>query len=555
MLSTLAIVLCLKIYLILFVMDFALGLYSFFSSFVLFNVLFFAYTKYKDPYVKVMEDKEKDNEKEKTTGRSSSAPLISIVVPVKNEEDNIRNCVESCLNQTYENKEVIIVNDGSTDKTAAILDEIRKEVGVGGGGGGIVVGGSGVVVGTVPALASTRTSSNPFSTSSTTASSTTPSSSNITNNNIINKPKFHILHLSRSVGKKQAVEAASQIAKGEIYAFMDSDCDMAIDAVEKAAQVFISDKQLGALTSHGRVRGAHTGNILQKMQDVYIDGSCRAIKAMETTFSSVTCCSGSLSFYRRAAIQHFIHDWAHDRFLGMDFKFCTDRRMTAYVLGTKPTLVRDKDEGEKGGEGEVEGGEKVRANNNNSNNSTSTSTSATAFASPILQTGNDDLNTLKSTSDPDIDDTKAPQHYWNVKYSQNIRVNVGVPTTLMALLKQQIRWKKSFIRSLSSTGGMYWRRPFYPALLYYIQTAMKFLRPYILFHALFILPFEGDIRSTILWLLGVLFTGMIYSVDFRLRNPGDRLWIYRPVFTFITTFLYTWLLPYAAATIRNKGWR
>jgi len=115
MLSAVAIVLCLKIYLILFVMDFALGLYSFFSSFVLFNVLFFAYTKYKDPYVKVMEDKDNEKEKgEKTTGRSSSsAPLISIVVPVKNEEDNIRNCVESCLNQTYENKEVIIVNDGA----------------------------------------------------------------------------------------------------------------------------------------------------------------------------------------------------------------------------------------------------------------------------------------------------------------------------------------------------------------------------------------------------------------------------------------------------------
>src|SRR6476620_12679721 len=167
-------------------MDFALGLYSFFSSFVLFNVLFFAYTKYKDPYVKVMEDKDNEKEKEeKTTGRSSSAPLISIVVPVKNEEDNIRNCVESCLNQTYENKEVIIVNDGSTDKTAAILDEIRKEVGV---------GGSGVVVGTAPALASNRTSSTPFSTSSfTNASSFTSASSTITNNNIINKPKFHIL--------------------------------------------------------------------------------------------------------------------------------------------------------------------------------------------------------------------------------------------------------------------------------------------------------------------------------------------------------------------------
>ena len=150
--------------------------------------------------------------------------------------------------------------------------------------------------------------------------------------------QLRILHLSRSVGKKKAIEFASQISKGEIYAFMDSDCDMAYDAVEKAAKIFISDKQLGALTSHGRVRGAHSGNILEKFQDVYIDGSCRAVKAEESSFSSVTCCSGSLSFYKREAVQHFIHEWAHDTFLGMDFKFCTDRRMTAYVLGTRPRM-------------------------------------------------------------------------------------------------------------------------------------------------------------------------------------------------------------------------
>ena len=76
------------------------------------------------------------------------------------------------------------------------------------------------------------------------------------------------------------------------------------------------------------------GNIFQKFQDVYIDGSCRAIKGAESSFGSVTCCSGSLSFYRRIAIQDFIHEWAHDKFLGTEFKFCTDRRMTAYVLGT-----------------------------------------------------------------------------------------------------------------------------------------------------------------------------------------------------------------------------
>jgi hyaluronan synthase len=52
-----------------------------------------------------------------------------------------------------------------------------------------------------------------------------------------------------------------------------------------------------------------------------------------------------------------------------------------------------------------------------------------------------------------------------------------------------------------------------------------------------------------------MFTGMIYGVDFRLRNPGDKLWLYRPLFTFLTTFVYTWLLIWAGITIRKQSWR
>jgi hyaluronan synthase len=48
---------------------------------------------------------------------------------------------------------------------------------------------------------------------------------------------------------------------------------------------------------------------------------------------------------------------------------------------------------------------------------------------------------------------------------------------------------------------------------------------------------------------------MIYAVEYRLRNPDDGLWLYRPLFTFITTFVYTWFLIYSAITIRNRTWR
>ena len=145
---------------------------------------------------------------------------------------------------------------------------------------------------------------------------------------------FYILHINKSVGKKRAVEAASQIARGDIYAFMDSDCDMDLDAVQIAAKIFMADKNLGALTGHVTVRNATKGNVYEKMQSVYADAACRGFKGAETCFDSVTCCSGALSFYKRECVQDFIHEWAHDKFLGMDFKFCTDRRMTAYVLTT-----------------------------------------------------------------------------------------------------------------------------------------------------------------------------------------------------------------------------
>lgn len=51
-----------------------------------------------------------------------SQPLISVIIPVYNSQDTLRKAADSVLEQTYRNTELILVDDGSTDESPAIID-------------------------------------------------------------------------------------------------------------------------------------------------------------------------------------------------------------------------------------------------------------------------------------------------------------------------------------------------------------------------------------------------------------------------------------------------
>jgi len=54
--------------------------------------------------------------------------LVSVVIPVYNSEKFLAECIESVLNQTYKNIEIIAINDGSTDDSLKILETYSDKI-------------------------------------------------------------------------------------------------------------------------------------------------------------------------------------------------------------------------------------------------------------------------------------------------------------------------------------------------------------------------------------------------------------------------------------------
>src|SRR5437868_2002167 len=62
-----------------------------------------------------------------TTARLKN-PLVSVVIPTYNSASFLSQSIESVLQQTYDNFEVIVIDDGSTDNTEAVLSDYKDAI-------------------------------------------------------------------------------------------------------------------------------------------------------------------------------------------------------------------------------------------------------------------------------------------------------------------------------------------------------------------------------------------------------------------------------------------
>lgn len=60
-------------------------------------------------------------------GGKSMNPKVSVIVPVYNAEQYITRCINSILDQTYQNMEIIIINDGSKDNSEQCILTIKEK--------------------------------------------------------------------------------------------------------------------------------------------------------------------------------------------------------------------------------------------------------------------------------------------------------------------------------------------------------------------------------------------------------------------------------------------
>ena len=200
-------------------------------------------------------------------------PRVAIVMPGFNEEDAIGRSLRSLLQLDYpgDKLEIVAVNDGSTDRTLAAMHAVAA-----------------------------------------------------------GEPRVSVIDFPENRGKRAAMAAGIRATDAEIVAFVDSDSVLEPDALRLLMQGF-ADERVGAMCGHADVLNLRD-TWLTRMQAVRYFVAFKVVKAAESVFSAVTCCSGCFSAYRREAILPRLDWWENQHFLGRQSTFGDDRSLTNCVL-------------------------------------------------------------------------------------------------------------------------------------------------------------------------------------------------------------------------------
>jgi hyaluronan synthase len=343
-------------------------------------------------------------------------PPVSVIVACKNEESGIGRTIERIYQADYpwDRLEVIAVDDGSTDGTLAEMNRVKGAY-----------------------------------------------------------PDLKVISFPKNRGKRHAMAAGSQVATGDVLVFVDSDTLLRRDAITRLACCFV-DPEIGAVCGHADVTNAKA-NFLTKMQQVRYYIAFRVLKAAESAFSAVTCCSGCLAAYRRQYVMEILDHWSRQRFMGVPATFGDDRSLTNYML-----------------------------------------------------------------------------RRFRVIYHSEAVASTAVPERLRQFLKQQLRWKKSWVRESLIACTFLWKRHPLAAFFFYMGVIFPLIAPVIVFHSV-VMPWFGFGSFSLLYVYGSVLMSILYGLLY-LVSHRNSMWLYGIAFSVFYMLFLVWQTYYALVTVRKNHW-
>lgn len=174
----------------------------------------------------------------------------SIIIPCFNEEEQVHATIRYAMQTQYPLFEVIAVNDGSSDKTAEILDELAAQY-----------------------------------------------------------PKLRVVHLAENQGKAYALRAGTMISQYEFLVCIDGDALLHPHAVFWMMHQLTSYPRVGAVTGNPRI--INRSSILGKLQVGEFSSIIGLIKRAQRTYGRIFTVSGAIAGFRKTALDR-IGYWRDD---------------------------------------------------------------------------------------------------------------------------------------------------------------------------------------------------------------------------------------------------
>ena len=375
--------------------------------------------------------------------------LVSVVIPIYNQESMIRIVIDAIFHSTYSNVEVIAVNDGSRDGTKEVLDELAKQY-----------------------------------------------------------RRLKVVH-KKNAGKRKAIGSGFAASKGKYIVFIDSDSVVDRRAIEEFVKTFSSDKTIGAVVGNAKAWNARK-SLLTKLQDVWYDLQFNVHKACESAFGLVLCCSGCLCAYRRESLDSFIQHW-----ITADFVSGDDREITTFVIAKK--------------------------------------WSKRELLPHFSQTRLEYASKFDDSEDRIL--TAQALLQWKAVYVASAVVFTDVPESLRGFIKQQVRWKRGYLRSQFFVSTFFWHNNPVMVFIFYLEYMTCLTMPFILFTVFVYAPFfEHQAIFSVYYLAGTLLTGVLEAFDSKARNRNSITWKYKPLMAVMSNLVLSWLVINAWVTLKNNKW-